>query len=56
MKYEQKAFLLAVLVILCYIAVGIAIGYEQHLLSAGLFILGFFVMGLGFKMKKKQGL
>ncbi|MRG85545.1 DUF5325 family protein [Salinibacillus xinjiangensis] len=56
MKYETKMFLLAVLVILCFASIGITIGFRQYLLSFGLFLLGFILMGFGLKMKRKQGL
>ncbi|GAA0494639.1 hypothetical protein GCM10008986_21570 [Salinibacillus aidingensis] len=56
MKYEHKAFILALFVILSYVAVGIAIGFQQYLLAAGLFLLGFVIMGFGLRMKRKQGL
>lgn len=46
--------LLAVFVILSFVAVGFAIGQEVFWLAGALFILGFALMSVGLRKKRQQ--
>ncbi|WP_369405109.1 DUF5325 family protein [Piscibacillus salipiscarius] len=45
-------FILAVLVILCFVATAIMISYQNYLLIALTLLAGFGLMGYGFKLKR----
>ncbi|MGM8214329.1 DUF5325 family protein [Bacillaceae bacterium W0354] len=52
MKYHQKMFILAILVVLCFVFSAIIISYRNYWLFALSLLLGFALMGYGLKQKK----
>ncbi|MFD2639629.1 DUF5325 family protein [Piscibacillus salipiscarius] len=52
MNHSKKMFILAVLVILCFVATAIMISYQNYLLIALTLLAGFGLMGYGFKLKR----
>ncbi|RPF56133.1 DUF5325 family protein [Aquisalibacillus elongatus] len=54
MSHNQKMFILAVLVVLCFVAAAIIISYRNYWLMGLSLLLGFSLMGLGFKLKRDE--
>ncbi|MGP4074097.1 DUF5325 family protein [Piscibacillus sp. B03] len=52
MNHNQKMFILAVLVILCFVATAIMISYQNYLLIVLTLFAGFGLMGYGLKLKR----
>lgn len=52
-KIQLPMLLLAFLVVFCFIAVSLAIGFRSFLLAFFFLILGFALMGFGFTLKRK---
>jgi len=53
-KINFPALLLALLVVLMFCLVGVAIYYTNYLLMALFFLLGSAIMGVGITLKNKQ--
>ncbi|WP_153801900.1 DUF5325 family protein [Filobacillus milosensis] len=52
MSHNQKMFILAILVVLCFILTAIVISYRSYGLMTLFLLSGFGLMGWGFKLKK----
>ncbi|WP_159462015.1 DUF5325 family protein [Salirhabdus sp. Marseille-P4669] len=53
MNPKMIMMIMTILVVLSFCSVGITIGLRNYWLSGILFILGFILMGLGLRIKKK---
>ncbi|PKR78490.1 hypothetical protein CEY16_01665 [Halalkalibacillus sediminis] len=52
MKHHQKMFLLAIAVVLCFIATAIVISYQNYGLMTLFFLSGIGLMGYGLRLKR----
>ncbi|WP_158633969.1 DUF5325 family protein [Radiobacillus deserti] len=50
---QYPMLIIAILVIISFSLVGVAIGYRNYWLAGACFILGFVIMGLGLQKKRK---
>ncbi|SDJ75151.1 DUF5325 family protein [Sediminibacillus albus] len=53
-KIQYSKLFLAILVISCFVLVGVAIGFRNYWFTALFFVLGFILMGVGLTLKRKN--
>ncbi|TCT26925.1 hypothetical protein EDD68_101282 [Melghiribacillus thermohalophilus] len=53
-QFDTKLFLLALLVVICFVLVGIAIGIGSIWFAILFFLAGLFFMAVGLKIKRKK--